>query len=123
MIAEAAASPIASDAPTPAAAVNLPNVCFGAAVFASLALSKIGFRPLDEAEGDKLGKALLRVCAAYELTIGDEKVACLLDLGALGVTIMVPRIMEDMKARKARNASPTQAAANEAAADEPVAAG
>jgi hypothetical protein len=35
---------------------------------------------------------------------------------------MLPRIMDDMARRKVRNASPTQAAANDRAADEPASA-
>lgn len=124
MIAEAAASPIghnggpALDAksPEPAlTAVNFPGICMGASVLMSLGMSKIGFGPLTEKEGEALTNSLLNVVTAFEVSIGDKRVAAVLDLSGTLTAILLPRIMDDIARRKARNASPTQAAANDRA--------
>jgi hypothetical protein len=117
MIAEAAASPIGHNggpaldqAPAIAQADQFPNVCFGVAMFTSLALGKIGFGALTEDEGQRLGKALLRVVNAYNISIADERVASVVDLGGLACAIMLPRIMADIAKRKAEHATPLQEA-------------
>lgn len=126
MIAEAAASPIghnggpAIDEPQPALmAVNFPGVCMGATVLMSLGMMKIGFGPLTEAEGKQLTDALLKMIDAYEISIGNKKVAATLDLAGVMTAILLPRIMADIERRK-KPASPTQQAAAEN--NEPIAA-
>jgi hypothetical protein len=105
------ASPPAPPAVT-ISAESFPGLCMGISVLTSLSLTKIGMDGLNEDEAALLTNALLRNAEAWDVArlVENPRVAAGLDLGGAFISIMVPRILADLKKRKGPS-SATQAAA------------